>query len=477
MTGIKYFLNSNQQDVLRWVSQECPDGVYHGYAHRVTARALHNKGLLSVKGHGESWSATLTKDGIAYLNSDKNPSSDNTQDTEPSQKRQRKTPSTQPPKKNHNGEAKASPPLSTKKRPGVVDQLIAALHDAENHCITIPHEQIRRYQSRAITAEREGKIPYGMQIIIRDQKNNETALVTLEPLPSWRTKVLDPIAVPSHVNDPTDVTQKLSESTTFPVNGPPRERALRLVEALVNAARGRDMKVRPFINQLVEQNASRSRKVRKDGIEITADQDTFRLWFTQEIIRTPHEPTSREVAQARYGYLFPDFDEIPDNNLGLVLERKGQTFWAGAWKDTEDHQLEDDLAQILEEIQLRHEDLIEQRHKEQQRFELQERKHNEEREQARLKFQQDFLIKSMNHQAQQWQQADLLQRYAKAIRDHAAFLKEDERTQALAWADQIEKQSNVCNPLRKTVKTPELPTPSYADLQIFLPQGRRPSWN
>lgn len=41
-------LSVAQFDVLRWVADGCKDGVYEGGSHRVSARALHNRGLLEV---------------------------------------------------------------------------------------------------------------------------------------------------------------------------------------------------------------------------------------------------------------------------------------------------------------------------------------------------------------------------------------------------------------------------------------------
>lgn len=56
-----------QFDLLRWVSNGCPDGVYEGTAYRVSARALHNRGLISVSGRGPTWTAKITAQGAARL--------------------------------------------------------------------------------------------------------------------------------------------------------------------------------------------------------------------------------------------------------------------------------------------------------------------------------------------------------------------------------------------------------------------------
>jgi hypothetical protein len=45
-------LTVSQFDLLRWVADGCKDGVHEGSSHRVSARALHNRGFLRVSGSG-----------------------------------------------------------------------------------------------------------------------------------------------------------------------------------------------------------------------------------------------------------------------------------------------------------------------------------------------------------------------------------------------------------------------------------------
>ncbi len=62
------WLNQKQVEVLRWVEDGCPiDGGEEGNERRITARALERRGLIAIKGHGASWSASITKVGLAWL--------------------------------------------------------------------------------------------------------------------------------------------------------------------------------------------------------------------------------------------------------------------------------------------------------------------------------------------------------------------------------------------------------------------------
>lgn len=67
MGRAKDHLTVGQYDLLRWVADGCKDGVYEGSSHRVSARALHNRGYLLVSGSGKTWTAQITPDGTRRL--------------------------------------------------------------------------------------------------------------------------------------------------------------------------------------------------------------------------------------------------------------------------------------------------------------------------------------------------------------------------------------------------------------------------
>ena len=56
-------LNEAQREVLGWVADGCPSGVFEGFSHRITARALASKSLITIKGRGVTWQAVLTDVG------------------------------------------------------------------------------------------------------------------------------------------------------------------------------------------------------------------------------------------------------------------------------------------------------------------------------------------------------------------------------------------------------------------------------
>ncbi|CAB0931840.1 hypothetical protein FRC0470_00570 [Corynebacterium diphtheriae] len=60
-------LNERQKEVLHWVNDGCPaDSVPQGN-YKISARTLEGHGLVKIKGHGQTWKATVTARGKRVL--------------------------------------------------------------------------------------------------------------------------------------------------------------------------------------------------------------------------------------------------------------------------------------------------------------------------------------------------------------------------------------------------------------------------
>jgi len=242
-------LNPPQLQVLSWVRDGCPDGVYNDWSHRNSARTLHNRGLVVVKGRGASWSAMITDLGVHYLDH-RTYQSDDLSPTEiiveEGNESSAVIPLTPPPTL----QAPATPKkhLSpTPKVPGPLDQMMAALHEADGHRILVSSAEESRYRQLAGAAKRFGRIPDGMRITVAWAESRQSS-VTLEHLPAWQTKILESLPVPHHLYDPSSVVVALTDSETFQVTGEPRKRALRLAEAIVTHASERGMAPKALLN-------------------------------------------------------------------------------------------------------------------------------------------------------------------------------------------------------------------------------------
>lgn len=61
-------LNLRQIEILDWIKNGCPDGVYgtEDTSYRISARVLANKGLVKISGRGSAWTAVVTARGSVW---------------------------------------------------------------------------------------------------------------------------------------------------------------------------------------------------------------------------------------------------------------------------------------------------------------------------------------------------------------------------------------------------------------------------
>ena len=60
-------LNERQLEVLEWIADGCPDGVWSDFTYKHTCYALADRGLADVDKRKASWSAAITDLGRHYL--------------------------------------------------------------------------------------------------------------------------------------------------------------------------------------------------------------------------------------------------------------------------------------------------------------------------------------------------------------------------------------------------------------------------
>jgi len=61
-------LTQRQIDVMRWIGDGCrADSIGDEQSARITAGALRNRGLVTTRGSGATWRASITPAGLGYL--------------------------------------------------------------------------------------------------------------------------------------------------------------------------------------------------------------------------------------------------------------------------------------------------------------------------------------------------------------------------------------------------------------------------
>jgi hypothetical protein len=471
-------LTDAQLKVLQWINDGCPDDVFAGWAHRTSARALANRGLARIKGHGDSWVATIEPAGKHYLDHGAFPKKPSV--TQPSRSAPRRHRQARPkpaavtvPASDGSAPDPSSAP-STVLKLGVAEQLIGALAQAGKSGLAVAPGDVPTVRRRLTRAERDNRIPAGYRVACEPAAINgrQDVVLRLQPIPPWHVAALRPRVRKTSVH--TALAEELNDSNTFQVTGEPRERALRLIDAMVQGAQSRGMAVAAAQVE-VHDRYGRNPQVR-DELVFTIEPHNVSLHFSQGVDKVPHEPTERELARARRGYLFPDFDERPSTHLGIRLgDGKTAAFWSAAWDDSGSRRIEDDLPRILEEILFRLNHQVAARAAEERRqieaehrLDRQRKAWDDARAAAVIAFNDKFIRDTMLREAQAWREAVELRDYAVAVSERAVRSDEPDSTRLLEWAHEIRKHAAELDPITTTGGRPVSPSPSMVDLTPFM---------
>ncbi len=183
-------LTEVQLKVLQWIDDGCPDGFFDDWAHRTSARALANRGLARVKGHGANWTATMEPAGRYYLEHGAFP--DNPAVGRRSRSARKRRPA--------QGLVPAAAPITsgdastpgevtaptTMPKLGVAEQLIETLRDAGKAGLVVAPDDLPTFRRRLARAERDNRIPAEHRVScecwpsLRVMMSASTLLMTLD---------------------------------------------------------------------------------------------------------------------------------------------------------------------------------------------------------------------------------------------------------------------------------------------------------
>ncbi|MBQ0913118.1 hypothetical protein [Streptomyces sp. RM99] len=159
--------------------------------------------------------------------------------------------------------------------------------------------------------------------------------------------------MPSRLARPHSVVRATqSEPQPLGLTKPVQGRALRLIQALITATEKAGHSSAAGQTGFAPPPHRRGRA--SPHFTITAQGQTVEFLVLQEQDRTEHLATEKELAEAKKNswIRIPRFDYTPSERLRFVLNG-GQPHRAREWADTPARSLEDQLAEIAQEVTLR----------------------------------------------------------------------------------------------------------------------------
>lgn len=276
------------------------------------------------------------------------------------------------------------------------------------------------------------------------------------------------VLVPSQLRDLDPVIAGLRDDKRhFPLKGPARSRALRILQGLVNAAcvRGWKVKAIEYGHNVYEHRGS------NDHLLIGTGATDVRVRMFQQTDRSPHEPTPRELEeQKRWGTRPPKYDHTPNDYLRLELNSS----WDGSqhsWSEGKRGPLDAKLGSVVEEIERRHDAAAE-------RDAREEAREAERRHQHQIAIQRatEMLVEAnraevLARQVSGWEYASQLRAYIEAMKQEAdRLMRPDERDRALAWIEWASRHADAIDPFNQRLGVPRDPEPTAEALAPFLHQ-------
>lgn len=456
-------VNERQRSVLQWVRAGCPAGVWETSSYKTTCQALQNRGLVTVSRKGGQWSVALTSAGQHYLAHGTYPP----RESRP-HKAQAAAPQPPPTRAQETPAAVRKPSPPTQPRVTFTEQLLQELAEAGGRLVKSGSgPDLEKWPSRVAAARRSGRIPETKELYGGWCRGGYE--IKLVDIPAWRLAALKPVPVPSRLARPHTVVRAMqNEPQPLGLTKPVQGRALRLIQALITAteAEGHSSSA----GQTGFAPPSHRRRRASPHFTITAQGQPVGFLVLQEQDRTEHVATEKELAEAKKAswVRIPRFDYTPSERLRFVLSG-GQPHRASEWSDTPGRPLEDQLAEIAQEVTLRGE-AAERTRLDEIEAARQKRIHWEAAiEEARIQYAEAYRVRHFEAQEAAWRHATQLTEYLSAVRTRVDAMPSGQaRTEAEAWISWAAATVQRLDPVNTPPRLPDIPEPRPDDLKPFL---------
>ncbi len=417
-----------------------------------TVYALRDRGLLTTPRINGRWQAQLADAGRFYLEHGHHPD-------HPSRSRQPSAADSQA--RRYQASIRGSSQRAASSSDEMSGQQLLALlreQDGRVH-LDDPDEQTRGTWRRAIHAlKSEGLVPAGMHLRYRGRDSGDLVIeLVAGEHPDGKYRVPhDHVDVPALVPGHPVIQQLEREPRRFGVTQESRERALRLVQALVVEWERRGHTVE------LEKGAA--------GVTMVAGASRFVLLMYEEYEAVEVLPSDEELDQQKtYSWqrVQPQEREVPSGRL--VLEIPHAWNYSGRrrrWADRARWTLEDKLGDVLVELEARAR-VDEERQRAQREEEAYRREQWEAAvARARAQFAEDVRVKALDEQLLAVDRAAKIRAYCVAVEATlAGGDSDDELVGWIAWARQY---ADRIDPLIRGVHVPEIPQPKPYDLKPYL---------
>ena len=438
--------SDRQREILKWIGDGMPERAWPDFSHRVTARVLASRGLVQVRGHGAAWTATITEAGTLLLASGTSAGTAGTTEVRASSSR---------PAADRTTAAAVPTPLTDDPEISGTTVIDRVLKAGGVLLIENPPATVRTAYRRALASIPSDEVPEGKRLTYRGRDRGDLVIELIDK-PDPGPPAPAPIPVPDTVDPGLPLLAHLAANPQLlDVSEKTRDRALRLVQALVEECARRGHETRPR-----DDGPSFELVIRGETIEVTVNEEK------DKITRVADE----DLARLKYDWQRASPTTVLDWSGRLVMTLPSERRWA----DRKRWILDSQLSSLLMTAESIADGRIAARaHAERAQIERRERWEQAVQE-AREAYVVELNRGRLANQIQAQAHARDLRAYADAITARATTLDiEAERRAALDWAGWIRQEADRLDPLlvagQLSYRTPdEVPS---AELDPFMPMG------
>lgn len=430
------WLNQKQIEVLRWVEVGCPNGTDEaGDERRITARALERRGLVRIRGRGASWSASITKVGLAWLAA----------------------------------------------RPGVqptdaeVDELVRRVQAGDGRLVIPDGRDVEMAHEQLVKmSEHSAGRPRGWRLEIRatgpwaDRRKEIVLVRHFEDL-------VDEIPVPACSQVPRyhpTVRAFLGDRDRQLVSKEHVARAARILQAIVNEAPRRGLKLLRKEQATIGADAYTSRATSRGHLVLGSSAGTYTIRIQEVSARSDKTVEPRRWGEPRRRPAWLDartWEFVGSGVLELVVEGPGMGYSGDRHRDAKTISVEAKLPRIFRAIEV-HRLYAEWRQQERQREGAErQRRWETAMVEARRRYDAQARWDEFQRRSRDWQAIAGHREFLAAVRGAVGGYRASEHDELVAHLDFAERRLDESDPSKHPeLLLPEVPDPKSDDLRPFL---------
>lgn len=437
------FLTARQVNVLQWIGDGCPDGVWTDFTYKTTTYALAARNLVKVDRRHRSWLAALTETGQFYLDHGHYPT-------------ERKPAGSHPATDSvADVEAVATEILAElATEPRTVTVLAPAARDRARYRRAIHH---------IITTH---QIPGGFQLRHTGRDDGDLVIRLIPESDAPQRPPTPDVAVPAEGRAVSTEVRDLAADRRMAVSDNAMERALRILQAIHTECVARGWTLR-------------ADRTDQRAFEVTTPECTFDLTLTEELVN--REMPDQEVLEtAKYPWQRVPL-QMRKVGSGRLTFRLGRYYRYRTWGDRTRWTLEDKLGAAFAEMQSRVDEAAAERRRKEDDLLRRQQAWDAAVKQAKAAYVVDLNRRRLREQAARHAEAQALRTYAQALAVLADSQPESTNTALLDWARAADEEAQRLDPLndRDSLQRLDPENPQPDDYAPFMPKGmnahRRPT--